>query len=348
MRAEPGLTARSAPGNGSSAGDDTGVDRAEGGGGEGGEHARVRRQRLGHALATGQPGPDELVGVGPVGLGARRAHGRAAVAARDVDRPVRQVLGVQAVEDLASDGVDVPDGATQPDRPNTASSSQGSGQPAVIVIPGGALEQLDAEAPAVLARSRPVVYQDGGKSQRRRDHARTPVGRSVRHRRACSGFSFMGGSDRLWPHGGPAGCWVLASLDEKPCSGSAVDLGGDGAWSGAALRSAWNRQRETLGRTGRRQVPRAVGTALVVAAQEMDVRALSRRVGGTAPELMRSPVAEFHAETAFLMLPMPWAVDPASSAALRLPSPPLCVQCASDANVSCPRTVRSLASVEGH
>ena len=29
-------------------------------------------------------------------------------------------------------------------------------------------------------------------------------------------------------------------------------------------------------------------------------------------------------------------------------SPPLCVKCASDANVSCPRTVRSLASVEGH
>ena len=177
MRAEAGLTARSAPGNGSIAFDDAGVDRAEGGGSERGEHARVRSQRFWHALAAHQPGPDELIGVGPVGLRARRAHRRPAVAARDVDRLVRQVLGVQAVENLTGDAVDRPDGATQPDGPDTASSSQCSGQPVVIVIPGGALEQLPAEAPVVVAGSRPIVYQDGGKSLRGGSHARMPVGR---------------------------------------------------------------------------------------------------------------------------------------------------------------------------
>ena len=40
-----------------------GVDRAEGGGGEGGEHARVRGDRLGDAFASGQAGADELAGV---------------------------------------------------------------------------------------------------------------------------------------------------------------------------------------------------------------------------------------------------------------------------------------------
>jgi hypothetical protein len=40
-------------------------------GGEGGEHARVGGDRLRDALDPGEPGPDRLVGVGPVGLGAR-------------------------------------------------------------------------------------------------------------------------------------------------------------------------------------------------------------------------------------------------------------------------------------
>jgi hypothetical protein len=44
------------------------VDRAEGGRGQGGEHARVASDRFGDALATGQPGVDELVGVGAVHL----------------------------------------------------------------------------------------------------------------------------------------------------------------------------------------------------------------------------------------------------------------------------------------
>jgi len=176
VRTEGGLTAGSAPGNRPSAGNDAGVHRPEGGRGERGEHARVRSQRFGHSLATGQPGANELVGVGPVSLRARRADRGAAVAAGDVDLFVRQVVSVQSVEDLAGDWVDLPDGATQPDRANAAAGRQSSGQPAVIVIPGGALEQLDAEASAVVAGSGPVVYQDGGKSLRRGNRARTPVG----------------------------------------------------------------------------------------------------------------------------------------------------------------------------
>ena len=264
MRAEPGLTARSAPGNGSAAGDDAGVDQAEGGGGERGEHARVRSQRFGHSLATGQPGPDELVGVGPVGLRTRRAHGRAAVAARDVDRLVRQVLGVQAVEDLAGDGVDVTDGATQPNRPNAASGSQGSGQPAVIVVPGGALEQLDAEAPAVPASSRPVIT---------RTEARASA-EEVMLERPLAVSSASAGMFRLLPRGGRIGCGYTAVRQ---------GTGYIRPWTRCRARQrrprwrrrlvgvrysaqAENRRRETLGRTDRRQLPRATRTALVVAA----------------------------------------------------------------------------------
>ena len=61
-----------------------GVDRAEGGGGEGGEHARVGGDGLGDALAASQPGADELAGVALVDGRAGRADGLAAVAARDV------------------------------------------------------------------------------------------------------------------------------------------------------------------------------------------------------------------------------------------------------------------------
>jgi hypothetical protein len=40
-----------------------GVDRAEAGGGEGGEYARVRGDGGGDAFAAGQAGPDDLPGV---------------------------------------------------------------------------------------------------------------------------------------------------------------------------------------------------------------------------------------------------------------------------------------------
>ena len=59
------------------------VDRAEGGRGQGSEHARVASDSFGDALATRQSRADELVGVGAVHLGARRAARSAAGLARD-------------------------------------------------------------------------------------------------------------------------------------------------------------------------------------------------------------------------------------------------------------------------
>ena len=84
MRAAPGVgVAAGAAGQHGLAAHAAGVDRAEGGGGEGGEHARVRGDRLGDAFASGQAGADELAGVALVHRRAGRADGLAAVAARD-------------------------------------------------------------------------------------------------------------------------------------------------------------------------------------------------------------------------------------------------------------------------
>ena len=60
-----------------------GVDGAERRRGEGDEHARMVGHLGGDAFAAGQPGPDELVGVGPVDLGAGRAPGGPARLAGD-------------------------------------------------------------------------------------------------------------------------------------------------------------------------------------------------------------------------------------------------------------------------
>jgi hypothetical protein len=60
-----------------------GVDRAERQRGEGDEDAWVVRDGGGDALAAGESGADELVGVGAVDLGAGRAAGGAAGLAGD-------------------------------------------------------------------------------------------------------------------------------------------------------------------------------------------------------------------------------------------------------------------------
>ena len=65
------------------------------------------------ALPAGQPGPDELVGVGTVDLGARRAAGGAARLAGDRQEPAGLVHGGIAVDQLAGRPVDVIDTATQ-------------------------------------------------------------------------------------------------------------------------------------------------------------------------------------------------------------------------------------------
>ena len=88
MRAAPRLgVAAGTAGQHGLAAHAAGVDRAERGGGEGGEHARVRGDRLGDALASGQARADELAGVALVDRRAGRADGFAAVAAREWSTP---------------------------------------------------------------------------------------------------------------------------------------------------------------------------------------------------------------------------------------------------------------------
>src|SRR5690606_13492185 len=85
------------------------VDRAEAGGGEGGEDARVRGDLFGCALAAAQSGGDQVEGVAAVGLGAGRAPGGAAVVAADEKLTGGQVGRVEVVQDaadLAGRGVD--------------------------------------------------------------------------------------------------------------------------------------------------------------------------------------------------------------------------------------------------
>ena len=89
--------------------DGPGVDRAEGRGGEGGEHEGMPGDGLGYALASGRPGADEVEGVAPVGLGAAGAGGGAAVAAGLVDGAVGQVVGADRAGDLAGRSIGVAD-----------------------------------------------------------------------------------------------------------------------------------------------------------------------------------------------------------------------------------------------
>ena len=117
VRAAPGVgVAAGAAGQHGLAAHPAGVDRAERRRGEGGEHARVRGDRLGDALAAGQAGADELPGVALVDRRAGRADGLAAVAARDVQHS--PVLGGGVVDrgEFAGGQVDGVDAAAQPDR----------------------------------------------------------------------------------------------------------------------------------------------------------------------------------------------------------------------------------------
>jgi hypothetical protein len=83
VRAAPGagIASWSARENGRAA-HSPGMDRPKGGGGQGGEHARVRSDRVGDALASHEPSANELAGIALVDLGAGRADRLTAVAAR--------------------------------------------------------------------------------------------------------------------------------------------------------------------------------------------------------------------------------------------------------------------------
>jgi hypothetical protein len=85
------------------------VDGAEGRGGEGDEDPGVGADGVGHSLAAGQAGADEVVGVGGAEAGAGRAAGGAAVAARG-EQAARGLVGCGVgAHHLAGRGVD--DGA---------------------------------------------------------------------------------------------------------------------------------------------------------------------------------------------------------------------------------------------
>ena len=119
------------------AADGPGVDRAEGRGGEGGEYERVPGHGLRDALASGQPGADQVEGVAPVGFGATRAGGGPPVAARLVDHVVGQVVSADRAGDLSGRGVHVADGAAQQDGPGTGGCSPHMGQPGVVSVQPG-------------------------------------------------------------------------------------------------------------------------------------------------------------------------------------------------------------------
>ena len=114
-----------------------GVDRAEGRGGEGGEHARVLSDRFGDALAAGQAGADELAGVALVDGRAGRAGRLAAVAARDVQHAARFSVGAVGGGGLAGGQVDGGDAAAQPDGARAGVRGGELAFPVAEVISGG-------------------------------------------------------------------------------------------------------------------------------------------------------------------------------------------------------------------
>ena len=113
-----------------------GVDRPEGGGGEGGEHARVRGDGLGDAFASGQARADELLRVALVHRRAGRADRLAAVAARDMQHSPGFGGGVIDGRDLPARQVDGVDPAAQPDRAGAASRAGELAFPGTEVGPG--------------------------------------------------------------------------------------------------------------------------------------------------------------------------------------------------------------------
>jgi hypothetical protein len=109
------------------------MDRAEAGGGEGDEQPRMAADGLGDAFAPGQPGPEELVGVGPVDLGARWAAGGPTGAAGFQQHPVRLPGGVEHRVGFAAARVNMVDGADQPDGVLAVASGPDLALPLLVV-----------------------------------------------------------------------------------------------------------------------------------------------------------------------------------------------------------------------
>jgi hypothetical protein len=113
-----------------------GVHRAEGGGGEGGEHGRVRGDGLGDALATDQPGADDVVGVAAVGLGAGAADRVAAVPACLVDHLVGYVAGGVGPKQLPGRRVDDAQVAVQTHRVSASGGGPDVIEPGEVAVTG--------------------------------------------------------------------------------------------------------------------------------------------------------------------------------------------------------------------
>ena len=117
------------------------VDRAEGRGGEGGEHARMTADVLGDTLAAAQAGDDQVIGVVLVGRRAGRATGRTPVAARRQQEPGRLVGGAVDVQDLPRSGVHGDPFTVEPDGLSTAARGVHHALPPSEVRHGRALHR---------------------------------------------------------------------------------------------------------------------------------------------------------------------------------------------------------------
>jgi hypothetical protein len=106
-----------------------------------------------------------------------------------------QVLGVQVVEDFPGGGVDVADGAAQPDRAHAPAGRHGRAQPLLVVVPGDAVEQLGVQRP-------------GPAPARERSSIRTGprAGAGVLMGRALAGFPPAWPGQVNFPVGGFARC----------------------------------------------------------------------------------------------------------------------------------------------
>ena len=173
--------------------DGAGVDRAEGGGGEGGEHGRVTGDVFGDAFAADQPGAEELEGVTAVGLGAGRAGRGAAVAAGFVDHSVRQGRGRGGDEDFPGGGVDAVDLAAEADGVGASGGGPDVIEPPVVgvgvevagsevfrwagvVADGGQVAVAGADERAVAGMDLPGVEDAGEAGCGVRPRARAVVG----------------------------------------------------------------------------------------------------------------------------------------------------------------------------
>jgi len=104
------------------------VDRAEAGGGEGGEDSGVGVDVRRGALAASQASGDQVEGVAAVGLGAGRAAGDSAVVAADEELAGGEGGGVEVAEDgadLAGGGVEVVLGAVAVQADGVGAAAEG-------------------------------------------------------------------------------------------------------------------------------------------------------------------------------------------------------------------------------